>query len=216
MRIVFDTWQFVRVMVRLEKTRNRDSARRALWAAWSADWRRLDRDLETLRSEGYEVPADTGHGDEVVELVKTHTPDLVLLDIKMPGLDGISAAHTISSETRTAVVILTAFSQRELIERAVEAGAMTYLVKPYQRSDLVGAIETALARFREHALLEDQVSDLAERLEVRKLIDRAKGRLIDEHKMSENDAFRFLQQQAMSTRRSMAEIANDILAGETP
>ncbi len=176
---------------------------------------RLDL-VETLRSEGYEVPADTGRGDEVVELVKTHTPDLVLLDIKMPGLDGISAAQTISSETRTAVVILTAFSQRELIERAVEAGAMTYLVKPYQRSDLVAAIETALARFREHALLEDQVSDLAERLEVRKLIDRAKGRLIDEHEMSENDAFRFLQQQAMSTRRSMAEIANDILAGETP
>lgn len=176
---------------------------------------RLDL-VETLRSEGYEVPADTGRGDEVVELVKTHTPDLVLLDIKMPGLDGISAAHTISTETRTAVVILTAFSQRELIEKAVEAGAMTYLVKPYQRSDLVAAIETALARFREHALLEDQVSDLAERLEVRKLIDRAKGRLIDEHKMSENDAFRFLQQQAMSTRRSMAEIANDILAGDTP
>lgn len=176
---------------------------------------RLDL-VETLRSEGYEVPADTGRGDEVVELVKTHTPDLVLLDIKMPGLDGISAAQTISSETRAAVVILTAFSQRELIERAVEAGAMTYLVKPYQRSDLVAAIETALARFREHALLEDQVSDLAERLEVRKLIDRAKGRLIDEHKMSENDAFRFLQQQAMSTRRSMAEVAADVLAGETP
>ena len=93
---------------------------------------------------------------------------------------------------------------------------MTYLVKPYQRSDLVAAIETALARFREHALLEDQVSDLAERLEVRKLIDRAKGRLIDEHKMSENDAFRFLQKQAMSTRRSMAEIANDVLAGNKP
>ena len=174
---------------------------------------RLDL-VETLRSEGYEVPADTGRGDEVVDLVKTHTPDLVLLDIKMPGLDGISAARTISRETRTAVVILTAFSQRELIERAVEAGAMTYLVKPYQRSNLVAAIETALARFREHALLEDQVSDLAERLEVRKLIDRAKGRLIDEHDMSENDAFRFLQQQAMSTRRSMAEIANDILAGQ--
>lgn len=176
---------------------------------------RLDL-VETLRSEGYEVPADTGRGDEVVGLVKTHAPDLVLLDIKMPGLDGISAAQTISSETRTAVVILTAFSQRDLIDRAVEAGAMTYLVKPYQRSDLVAAVETALARFREHALLEDQVSDLAERLEVRKLIDRAKGRLIDEHQMSEHDAFRFLQQQAMSTRRSMAEIANEVLAGGEP
>ncbi len=175
---------------------------------------RLDL-VETLRSEGYEVPADTGRGDEVVALVKSHTPDLVLLDIKMPGLDGLSAAQTISKETRTAVVILTAFSQRELVERAVEAGAMTYLVKPYQRGDLVAAIETALARFREHSLLEDQVSDLSERLEVRKLIDRAKGRLIDDHNMSENDAFRFLQQRAMSSRRSMAEVASDVLSDQS-
>ena len=172
---------------------------------------RLDL-VETLRSEGYNVAADTGRGDEVVALVKSHTPDLVLLDIKMPGLDGISAARTITKETRTAVVVLTAFSQRDLIERAVEAGAMTYLVKPYQRTDLVAAIETALARFREFALLEDQVSDLSERLEVRKLIDRAKGRLIDDHNMSENDAFRFLQRQAMSSRRSMAEVASDVLS----
>lgn len=173
---------------------------------------RLDL-AETLRSEGYDVVADTGRGDEAVALVKTHAPDLVLLDVKMPGLDGISAAETITEETRTAVVVLTAFSQRDLIERAVEAGAMTYLVKPYQRSELVAAIETARARFREFALLEDQVSDLSERLEVRKLIDRAKGRLIDEHNMSEHDAFRFLQQQAMSSRRSMAEVANDVLSG---
>lgn len=173
---------------------------------------RLDL-AETLRSEGYDVVADTGRGDEAVALVKTHAPDLVLLDVKMPGLDGISAAEIITEETRTAVVVLTAFSQRDLIERAVEAGAMTYLVKPYQRSELVAAIETARARFREFALLEDQVSDLSERLEVRKLIDRAKGRLIDEHNMSENDAFRFLQQQAMSSRRSMAEVANDVLSG---
>ncbi len=173
---------------------------------------RLDL-AETLRSEGYDVVADTGRGDEAVALVKTHAPDLVLLDVKMPGLDGISAAEIITEETRTAVVVLTAFSQRDLIERAVEAGAMTYLVKPYQRSELVAAIETARARFREFALLEDQVSDLSERLEVRKLIDRAKGRLIDEHNMSEHDAFRFLQQQAMSSRRSMAEVANDVLSG---
>ena len=174
---------------------------------------RLDL-VETLRSEGYDVVADTGRGDEVVPLVATHAPDLVLLDVKMPGLDGISAAQTITKESRTAVIIITAFSQRELIERATEAGAMTYLVKPYQRTDLVPAIETALARFREYALLEDQVSDLSERLEVRKLIDRAKGRLIDKHDMSENDAFRFLQQRAMSSRRSMADIANDILSGK--
>ncbi|MCY3851320.1 MAG: response regulator [Acidimicrobiaceae bacterium] len=174
---------------------------------------RLDL-AETLRSEGYDVVADTGRGDEAVALVKTHAPDLVLLDVKMPGLDGISAAGTIAEETRTAVVVLTAFSQRDLIERAVEAGAMTYLVKPYQRAELVAAIETALARFREYALLEEQVSDLSERLEVRKLIDRAKGRLIDDHNMSENDAFRFLQQQAMSSRRSMADLADDVLSGK--
>jgi len=174
---------------------------------------RLDL-AETLRSEGYDVVADTGRGDEAVALVKTHAPDLVLLDVKMPGLDGISAAGTIAEETRTAVVVLTAFSQRDLIERAVEAGAMTYLVKPYQRAELVAAIETALARFREYAQLEEQVSDLSERLEVRKLIDRAKGRLIDDHNMSENDAFRFLQQQAMSSRRSMADLADDVLSGK--
>ncbi|MDE0605784.1 MAG: response regulator [Acidimicrobiaceae bacterium] len=174
---------------------------------------RLDL-AETLRSEGYDVVADTGRGDEVVDLVKAHAPDLVLLDVKMPGLDGISAAERITEETRTAVVVLTAFSQRDLVERAVEAGAMTYLVKPYQRSELVAAIETARARFREFALLEDQVSDLSERLEVRKLIDRAKGRLIDEHNLSENDAFRFLQQQAMSSRRPVAEVANEVISNK--
>lgn len=172
---------------------------------------RLDL-VETLRSEGYDVVADTGRGDEAVALVKNHNPDLALLDIKMPGLDGISAAQAITQETRTAIVILTAFSQRELIEGAVEAGAMTYLVKPYQRSDLVAAIETALARFRESALLEDQVSDLAERFEARKLIDRAKGRLMDERNMSEKEAFRFVQKRAMSTRRSMADVAREIIA----
>lgn len=176
---------------------------------------RLDL-VETLRSEGYEVQADTGRGDEVVALVKALTPDLLLLDIKMPGLDGISAARQISSETRTAVVILTAFSQRELIDSAVGAGVMTYLVKPYQRGELVAAIETALARFRENMTLECKVSELEERLEVRKLIERAKGKLIDEYKMSENDAFRFVQRQAMSNRTSMAEIAARILAIKKP
>lgn len=172
---------------------------------------RLDL-VETLRSEGYDVVADTGRGDEAVTLVKTHNPDLALLDIKMPGLDGISAAKSIREETKTAIVILTAFGQRELIDRAVEAGTMTYLVKPYQRQELVAAIETALARFREHALLEDQVRDLTERFEARKLIDRAKGRLMDERNMSENEAFRFVQQRAMSTRRTMADIAREIIA----
>lgn len=173
---------------------------------------RLDL-VETLRAEGYDVVADTGRGDEAVALVAEHRPDLALLDVKMPGLDGIEAARAISDDKRTAVVLLTAFSHRDLVERATEAGAMAYLVKPYQRAELVPAIETALARFREVRALEDQVGDLSGQLEVRKLIDRAKGRLIDGHGMSEGDAFRFLQQQAMSNRRTMSEVAEEVLAG---
>jgi AmiR/NasT family two-component response regulator len=173
---------------------------------------RLDL-VETLRAEGYDVVADTGRGDEAVELVAEHVPDLALLDVKMPGLDGIEATRAIALNKQTAVVLLTAFSQRELIEQAADAGAMAYLVKPYQRADLVPAIETALARFREFRALENQVGDLSEQLEIRKLIDRAKGRLTDAHNLSETDSFRFLQQQAMSTRRTMADVANDVLAG---
>ena len=173
---------------------------------------RLDL-VETLRSEGYDVVADTGRGDEAVELVAEHGPDLVLLDVKMPGLDGIEAAQAITIERKTAIVILTAFSGRELIERATDAGVMAYLVKPYQSTDLVPAIETALARFREFLSLEDRVGDLEERLEVRKLIDRAKGKLMDDHELGENDAFRFLQQQAMASRRRMAEVANAVIDG---
>ena len=173
---------------------------------------RLDL-VETLRAEGYDVVADTGRGDEAVELVAEHVPDLALLDVKMPGLDGIEATRAIALNKQTAVVLLTAFSQRELIEQAADAGAMAYLVKPYQRADLVPAIETALARFREFRALENQVGDLSDQLEIRKLIDRAKGRLTDAHNLSETDSFRFLQQQAMSTRRTMADVANDVLAG---
>lgn len=173
---------------------------------------RLDL-VETLRAEGYEVVAETGRGDEAVDLVATHAPDLALLDVKMPGLDGIEATRAITADKHTAVVLLTAFSQRELIDRATDAGAMAYLVKPYQRADLVPAIETALARFREFRALDAQIDELADQLEVRKLLDRAKGALIDAHGLSEGDAFRFLQQQAMSSRRTMADAANDVLAG---
>jgi len=173
---------------------------------------RLDL-VETLRAEGYDVVADTGRGDEAVDLVAAHTPDIALLDVKMPGLDGIDATRAIAAHKTTAVVLLTAFSQRDLIDRATDAGAMAYLVKPYQAADLVPALETALARFREFRLLESQVDDLAEQLQVRKLVDRAKGRLIDDHAMTEAEAFRYLQQQAMATRRTMADIANEVLAG---
>lgn len=173
---------------------------------------RLDL-VEILTAEGYEVVAETGRGDEAVDLVAAHEPDLALLDVKMPGIDGIEAAQAIAGSRQTAVVLLTAFSHRELVERATDAGAMAYLVKPYQRAELVPAIETALARFRELRALDAQVGALADQLEVRKIVDRAKGRLIDAHALSEADAFRFLQQQAMSSRRTMAEVAEEVLAG---
>ena len=173
---------------------------------------RLDL-VETLREAGFDVVADTGRGDEAVGLVAEHRPDVAILDVKMPGLDGIEAARRIAPQRGTAVVILTAFSQRELIEQAREAGAMTYLVKPYRREALVPAVELALARYREMEALEGQVGDLEDRLKVRKIVDRAKGRLIDGHAMSEQDAYAFLQRTAMSQRRTMRDVAGDVLEG---
>ena len=173
---------------------------------------RLDL-VETLREEGFDVVADTGRGDEAVGLVTEHRPDVAILDVKMPGIDGIEAARQIAPQRGTAVVILTAFSQRELIEEAREAGAMTYLVKPYRRDALVPAVELALARYREMEALEGRVGDLEDRLEVRKLLDRAKGLLIDGHGMSEQDAFVFIQRTAMSQRRTMRDVAGEVLKG---
>ena len=173
---------------------------------------RLDL-VETLREQGFDVVADTGRGDEAVRLVDEHRPDVAILDIKMPGLDGIEAARQMAPRRGTAVVILTAFSQRELIEQAREAGAMTYLVKPYRRDALVPAVELALARYREMEALEGQVGDLEERLEVRKIVDRAKGRLIDAHALSEQDAYAFIQRTAMSQRRTMRDVAGDVVDG---
>ena len=173
---------------------------------------RLDL-VETLREEGFEVVADTGRGDQAVLLVEEHRPDVAILDVKMPGLDGIEATRAIASQRQCAVVILTAFSQRELVERAREAGAMTYLVKPFRREALVPAVELAMARFREMEALEGLVGELAGKLELRKLVDRAKGRLIDAHGLSEQDAYTFIQRTAMSQRRTIGAVANDILEG---
>ena len=173
---------------------------------------RLDL-VETLREEGFEVVADTGRGDQAVLLVEEHRPDVAILDVKMPGLDGIEATRAIASQRQCAVVILTAFSQRELVERAREAGAMTYLLKPFRREALVPAVELAMARFREMEALEGLVGELADRLELRKLVDRAKGRLIDGHSLSEQDAYTFIQRTAMSQRRTIGAVANDILEG---
>ena len=173
---------------------------------------RLDL-VETLREQGFDVVADTGRGEEAVQLVAEHRPDVAILDIKMPGVGGIEAARRIAPQRGTAVVILTAFSQRELIEQAREAGAMTYLVKPYRREALAPAVELALARYREMEALEGRVGDLEDRLEVRKIVDRAKGRLLDGHGLSEQDAYTFIQRTAMAQRRTMRDVANDVLEG---
>lgn len=168
---------------------------------------------ETLQEEGYEVVGETGRGDEAVELVRTHQPDLAILDVKMPGLDGLSAAREITAERLAAVLILTAFSQRDLIEQARDAGAMAYLVKPFQRSELVPAVEVAIGRFRELRALVEQNESLEEQLETRKLVDRAKGRLQDEHHLTEQDAFSFIQKTAMKDRRTMKAVAESVLDG---
>jgi response regulator NasT len=169
---------------------------------------------EVLEEEGYEVVGETGRGDEAVDLVRELRPDLAILDIKMPGRDGLAAASEIASERLAAVLILTAFSQRDLIERARDAGALAYLVKPFQKSDLVPAIEIALGRYAELAALESEVGDLQERLEARKVVDRAKGRLMDDHAMTEQQAWRFLQQHAMARRLRVGEVARQVVEGE--
>ena len=167
---------------------------------------------ETLEEEGYDVVGDTGRGDRAVELVGELDPDVVILDVKMPGLDGIEAARCIAASHDTAVVILTAFSQRELIDRAIEVGALAYLVKPFSRSELVPAVEIARARHREMRALTEQARTMAERLEARKVLDRAKGVLIDEGGLTEGDAFRFIQTTAMSGRQTMVDVARAVLS----
>ena len=169
---------------------------------------------ELLEEEGYDVVGETGRGDQAVELVRKMRPDLAILDIKMPGMDGLSAARHIAGERLAAVLILTAFSQRDLVEQARDAGALAYLVKPFQKSDLLPAIEVALGRHSELMSLERELSDLAERLEARKLIDRAKGRLMDEHSLSEQQAWRFLQTNAMDRRTKVHQVAQLVIDGE--
>jgi AmiR/NasT family two-component response regulator len=169
---------------------------------------------ETLQEEGYEVVGETGRGDEAVQLVRELTPDLAILDIKMPGMDGLEAAREISAERQSAVLILTAFSQRDLIEQARDAGALAYLVKPFQRSELIPAVEVALGRFREIQALFDQNSSLEDQLETRKLVDRAKGLLMDDHGLSEAEAFSWVQKRAMQDRKTMRAVASEVIAGE--
>ncbi|HEX7165957.1 MAG TPA: response regulator [Acidimicrobiales bacterium] len=169
---------------------------------------------EILEEEGYEVVGETGRGDEAVRLVRDLEPDLAVLDIKMPGMDGLAAAREISGEQRSAVLILTAFSQRNLIEEARDAGALAYLIKPFQRSELVPAIEVALGRFHEMRALRDEVQGLENQLETRRVVDRAKGILMDECGLKEHEAFSFVQKTAMQQRVTMKSIAEHVIAGE--
>ena len=169
---------------------------------------------ETLQEEGYEVVGETGRGDEAVELVREHEPDIAILDIKMPGLDGLAAAREIAGERRAAVLILTAFSQRDLIEQARDAGALAYLVKPFEKNELIPAVEVALGRFNEMKALAAQTASLEEQLETRKVVERAKGILMDKHGMAEAEAFSFIQKRAMGERITMRVVAERVIAGD--
>jgi response regulator NasT len=172
---------------------------------------RLDL-VEMLAEEGYLVVGQAGDGRTAVELAARHRPDVVIMDVKMPVLDGISAAEQITAERLSAVVMLTAFSQRELVERAVEAGAMAYVVKPFAKADLAPAIEVALARHQQLAAVEAEAAGLADALETRKVVERAKSLLQARHGLSEAEAFRWIQKASMDRRLTMRQVAEAVVA----
>lgn len=167
---------------------------------------------EMLEEEGYEVVGEASDGETAVTLARDLEPDLAILDIVMPGLDGLEAAAKISEEDLAAVLILTAFSQRDYVERATRAGAMAYLVKPFDKHDLMPAVELAMARWAEVRTLADESKDLASRLEARKVVEKAKGVLMAKHGLSEQDSFRFIQRLAMQQRNTMAHVAEELLS----
>jgi response regulator NasT len=167
---------------------------------------------EMLEEEGLEVVGEASDGEAAMRIARETRPDLVIMDIKMPGMDGLTAAEKVVEEGLSAVLILTAFSQKDLVQRAAEAGAMGYLVKPFQKSDLMPAIEIAIARSEELTAVKQESADKTDQLETRKVVDRAKGKLMDEQGVTESDAFRLIQKRAMNERRSMKEIAQEILS----
>ena len=167
--------------------------------------------VELLNDEGYEVVGQAGDGEAAVEMARELEPDLVVMDVKMPKMDGIAAAEIIATERIAPVVMLTAFSQRDLVEQAREAGAMAYVVKPFDASDVVPAIEIAMARYAEIRALDDEIEDLEDRLESRKIIDQAKGILQESLGLTEPEAFRWIQKTAMDLRKSMREVAEGVI-----
>ena len=171
---------------------------------------RLDL-VEMLTEAGYEVVGQAGDGEAAISITEKEKPDLVVMDVKMPKLDGISAAERIANQRIAPVVILTAFSQRDLVERARDAGAMAYLTKPFTIEDLMPAIELAVSRFQEIKQLDAEVTDLQEQLKARKLIERAKGILMKNLKISEPEAFKWMQKTAMDKRRSMTDVAQLVM-----
>jgi AmiR/NasT family two-component response regulator len=171
---------------------------------------------EMLEESGYSVVGEAGDGENAVRLAKELRPDLVVLDVKMPVLDGISAAERITQGHLAPVLMLTAFSQKDLVDRARDAGAMAYLVKPFQKADLAPAIEMAVSRYEQMAALESEVADLTERLETRKLVDRAKALLQNSHGLSEADSFRWIQKTSMDRRLSMRQVAETVLGKDGP
>ena len=172
---------------------------------------RLDL-VEMLTESGYEVVGQAGDGEAAIELSEREKPDLVVMDVKMPKLDGISAAERIAKQRISPVVILTAFSQRDLVERARDAGAMAYLTKPFTIEDLMPAIELAVSRFQEIKQLDTEINDLQSQLKARKIIERAKGLLIDNLKLTEPQAFKWMQKTAMDKRKTMVEVANLVIS----
>ncbi|CAL8976114.1 putative transcriptional regulatory protein pdtaR [Tessaracoccus sp. O5.2] len=172
---------------------------------------RLDL-VELLTEEGYEVVGEAGDGEEAVKLARELEPDLVIMDVKMPKMDGITAAEIIAEERIAPIVMLTAFSQRDLVERARDAGAMAYVVKPFGASDVIPAIEIAMGRFQELKAIEDELVSLEERLESRKIIDQAKGILQQDLGLTEPEAFRWIQKTAMDLRKSMRDVAVGVIS----
>jgi response regulator NasT len=167
---------------------------------------------EMLEEEGFQVVGEAADGDAAVRLAEEKRPDLVIMDIKMPGMDGLTAAEKITGQDLAAVLILTAFSQKDLVQRAVEAGAMGYLVKPFQKNDLLPAIDVALARYAQMHAAKSEAASLSDQLATRKAVDRAKGHLMDTRGLTEGEAFRHIQKQAMDERRSMREVAESFLS----